>query len=300
MKIRLIYSFIFITILTIIKTNAQQNSLIFENDSIAIYDTYLSLNSKENISPTLYNNGLIYASADKNDFYKLYFSDLKNKPQKIKINNYFHSGGPVTTYNNEIYFVKSPKLMKGNNNGNLTIFKGEIENLKVSKVKPLSICKADFTYGHPTISKDGNKMVIVTNERGIFHLLELQRNNKNEWEKSDVVFISQSSFTIINPTIYDENTIYFSSNISEAKIDRVEYTLENGNPVVDNVYYATGDFNIYKTIKVDGKWSLPQKVSVLNSEFDDLSVVFITEKTGYINSFRYDDTDNIYYFELKQ
>ena len=63
--------------------------------------------------------------------------------------------------------------------------------------------------------------------------------------------------------------------------------------------YEEGVFNIYKTNRVNGKWTLPQKVTVFNSKFDDLSVIFKTERTGFLNTFRYDNTDNIYYFELK-
>ena len=41
-------------------------------------------------------------------------------------------------------------------------------------------------------------------------------------------------------------------------------------------------------------------MEAFNSEFDDLGVIFINEKSGYLTSFRYSDSDNIYYFELKQ
>lgn len=143
MKKRFIFTFIFITLIAVIKIKAQQNSLIFENDSIAIYDTYLSLNSKENISPVIYKDGLIYASANKTGFYKLYYSDFINKPQKIRINSTFHTGS-VAVYNNEVYFTKSSKIMRGDSVINLTIFRGEFENLKVSKIKPLPLCKTKF------------------------------------------------------------------------------------------------------------------------------------------------------------
>lgn len=297
MKFKIIYKLLFILFCNVLV--AQQNQLIFETDSIAIYDTYLSLNSKENISPVPYKNGIIYTSMDTHGINKLYFSDLKSKIQKVKINS---SDGLrlVAIYNDEIYFTRNGLKPEGQSVFDLSIFKGEIENFKVKKYNKLSICKPQFTYEYPTISKDGNQMVLVTNERGLFHLLELKRNDKNTWEKSDVIFISNANYSIINPTIYDENTIYFSSNITEAKVNSVEYALENGSPIINNVYYDVGDFNIYKIVKTGVSWGLPQKVSVLNSEFDDLSVFFLTEKTGYLTTLRYDDTYNIYYFELKQ
>lgn len=293
-------STLFLTVCTFSTIKAQGESLIFENDSIAIYDTYLSLNSKENISPEIFENGILYASENNQGLYKLYFSDLESSPQKIKINSNFQTG-KTAVYKNEIYFTKSIINSKNGNSYNydLTIFKGILEKNKVSKVKPLSICKKGFSYGHPAISKNGNQMVIITNEKGFYHLLELKRDDNNEWQRAEVIFIAQTSFKIINPTIYNENTIYFSSNVHQGKVKSVEYAIENEKPVISNVIYEEGVFNIYKTKRIDGKWTLPQKVTVFNSEFDDLSVVFKTENTGFLNTFRYDNTDNIYYFELK-
>ncbi len=293
-------STLFLTIYTFSTMKAQGESLIFENDSIAIYDTYLSLNSKENISPEIFENGILYASENNQGLYKLYFSDLESSPQKIKINSNFQTG-KTAVYKNEIYFTKSIINSKNGNSYNydLTIFKGILEKNKVSKVTPLSICKKGFSYGHPAISKNGNQMVIITNEKGFYHLLELKRGSNNEWQRAEVIFIAQTSFKIINPTIYNENTIYFSSNVHQGKVKSVEYAIENEKPVISNVIYEEGVFNIYKTKRIDGKWTLPQKVTVFNSEFDDLSVVFKTENTGFLNTFRYDNTDNIYYFELK-
>ena len=103
----------------------------------------------------------------------------------------------------------------------------------------------------------------------------------------------------MSATIFDENTIYFSSNASSGKIEEVLYTLDNGKFAVSEFVIEKSSFNIYKTIKNNGIWQLPVKVSMFNSEFDDLGVVFKTPKSGYLNSFRYNNSDNIYYFELK-
>lgn len=301
MKIKTICVLLLLVFIKTVTVKAQEKQLIFESDSIAIYDTHLSLNSLDNISPSIYNDGIIYASANKSGFYKLFFSDLKSEPQKIRIKNPYHIGS-ATIFKNEIYFTKTAPNFKNDSSSifNLTVFKGIIENYKVTKEKEVSFCKSEFTYGHPTISKDGKNMVVVTNENGFFHLLELKRDENNEWQRSNVIFIAQTGYKIINPTIYDENTIYFSSSMNEGKVNKVEYAIKNGKPVVNNIYFENAVFNIYKTVKKDGYWSFPEKVSVFNSEFDDLGVVFKTEKTGYLSTFRYDNTDNIYYFELKQ
>lgn len=133
------------------------------------------------------------------------------------------------------------------------------------------------------------------------HLLELTLDNENKWNRSSVVFIAQANFNIINPTFYNENTIYFSSNMINGKtnIDEINYTIKDGEPIITDVFYKTDVYNIYKIARKDGRWQLPIKASIFNSKFDDFGVVFKTEKSGFINTFRYDNTDNIYYFELK-
>ena len=141
-------------------------------------------------------------------------------------------------------------------------------------------------------------MVVVSNENGAFHLLQLKRNEKGKWEKDYVIFISQLNFEIINPTYFDEKTIYFASNKQNGRIKSLKYKVENDSIKVLNTEYEKGVFNIYKIEKNKDSWGLPQKMSILNSEFDDVGVLFLTEKTGYLTSFRYDDSDNIYYFKI--
>jgi len=277
-----------------------QEKLISETDSIAIFDTYISLNSSENVSPVIYNDGIIYASAHKSIDYQLFFSDLKSKSKKIKTGRNYNSG-LVAVYKDDIYFMENLNHSTSDSSFNLTIKKGVFENFKISKTTPLPICKNGFYYEYPAISGDGKQMAIVTNENGMVHLLELTRNNENEWSRSSVVFIAQVNFNIINPTFYNENTMYFSSNMihGKVKIDGVKYEMKDGQPKITDVFYETGVYNIYKIVRIEGRWQLPVKQTIFSSDFDDLGVVFKTEKSGYINTFRYDNTDNIYYFELK-
>jgi len=299
MKIRTIVISGCVLLLLNFRLHAQEK-LISETDSIAIFDTYISLNSSENIAPIIYNDGLIYSSANKSNYYQLFFSDLKSKSKKIKIGRKYNSG-LVAVYKDEIYFTKNLKHANSHSSINLAINKGIIENFKISKSAPLPICKKGFYYEHPAISRDGKQMAIVTNEKGMVHLLELTLNNENEWKKSSVVYIAQINFNIINPTFYNENTIYFSSNMIKGKmdIDKVHYIFKDGEPIITDVFYETDVYNIYKIVRIKGRWQLPEKQTIFNSDFDDLGLVFKTEKTGYISTYRYDNTDNIYYFELK-
>lgn len=290
--------FYLICALLIINLRAQEKILISETDSIKLYETFVSVSATENIFPTFYSEGFIYLSSHKTKDYKLYYSDLKSKSIKIKTGSKFDFGS-VTIFNNEIYFTGKSKSLGFDGTHNLTIYKGTLENFKVTNIDKLSICSKDYTYAHPSISKDGRYMVIVTNENGIFHLLNLTRNKDNEWGKGEVIYIAQTNFMLLNPSIYDENTIYFSSNIFYGHVKELKNNYKNGELMFTEIYREQGDFNIYKISKANGKWQLPEKTKVFNSEFDDLGVIFKTEASGYLTTYRYDNRDNIYYFELK-
>jgi len=279
--------------------SAQESGLIEETESIKLHETLVSVNSINNIFPSIYNNGFIYSSVNTSNTYQLLYSDLKSEPKKIRLNKKFQFGA-VNTFKNEIYVTGTTNYVDLHSASNLAIYKGIIEDFKVKKFKILPICKKEYTYADSVISKDGNTMVVVTNENGYYHLLELVRNENNEWERGDIIYISHPNFKILNPTFYNKNTIYFSSNIYNGKVESYEYKKVNENLILTEEKREEGVFNIYKTLKINGKWQLPIKVEMFNSEFDELGVIFKTETSGYLTTYRFNNTDNIYYFELKE
>jgi hypothetical protein len=278
---------------------AQEMYLIEETDSIQLYETFLSNTSKGNIFPALYNNGLLYVAKNKKENYQLFFTNLQSQSIEILLKNRF-TFGAASAYNNEIYFTGISKKIDKRGNFNNTIYKANIENFKISTIEKLPFCDRNYSYTDPFISKNGKQLVFVTNEKEVLHILEYVKNEANEWEKKSVVFISHPNFDIINPTIFNENTIYFSTNIFNGEITGVSYTTnEKGEIFVDKVKREEGDFNIYKIERKGEIWGIPIKANEFNSEFDELGVIFETENSGFLTSFRYNSNDNIYYFILK-
>jgi len=283
-----------------LSATAQEMYLIEETDSIQLFETYLSNTSTGNVFPAFYKNGLMFVSKYKDNSYNLFYSDLQSVSIKIPLGNKFQFGA-ATVHENEIYFTGISKRMDTRGYFNSTIYKGILEDLKVKKIEKLDFCDKNFSYTDPSISANGKQMVLVSSEKEILHILEFVKNDANEWQKKSLVFISHPNFDIINPTIYNENTIYFSSNIFNGEIIGVAYTTnENGEIVLDKVKRAEGVFNIYKIERKQGRWGIPIKANEFNSEFDELGILFDSEKSGYLTSFRYNGNDNIYYFILKQ
>lgn len=83
---------IFLLFLLFFNAQAQKMVLINETDSIRLYDTYLSINSTENMFPSIYGDGLIYSSTHKSNSYSPFYSDLQSKSKKIKTGSRFFFG----------------------------------------------------------------------------------------------------------------------------------------------------------------------------------------------------------------
>ena len=278
---------------------AQNETIVEANDSINIFETYIAVNSKSNLFPEFYKNGLLYASTEKKEKPTFFYCDLNSPAIKIKNTSKIQLGS-VATFNDEIYFTGYNKN-SSNGSYNYAIYKAKLNDFKVSKSKQLKICNKEYNYADPAISKNGKQLLVVSNEKGFPHILKLSRANDDEWSKSEIVFISQPGFTILNPYFFDENTIYFSYDFGEVKISHVNAEKEQGKLKINEIHYdPKSSFNIYKITRENNKWQLPIKVDKLNSEFDDLGVLFSSDTSGFINTFRYNNTDNIFYFEINK
>lgn len=285
--------FILLLVLLTLPIKAQEQFIIQETDSIVLYETYLSNTSENNTFPFFYKNGLIFVSNFNSKQHNLYYSNLATEPLKIQLKNKYRFGA-ASIYGSDIYFTGESKFYYS------TIYKGIIENNKVSKIEMLKICDPKINYSDPFISEDGQQLILISDEKDILHLKEYVKTKDNIWELKSIPYISHPDFDIINPTIFNENTIYFSTNIYKGPIKKISYTKdESGKIIIENVEREQGVFNIYKVERKNGHWGLPIKVNELSSESDDLGVLFDSEKSGYLTSFRYNSNDNIYYFELK-
>lgn len=274
-------------------SSAQERFLIKETDSIQLFETYLSNSYTGNIFPSFYKNGLLFVSNFNSSEHKLYYSNLEGGITRIPLRGKFNFGA-ATIYGSDIYFTGKTKTY------NSAIYKGKIENFKVTKIEKLDFCNPNHSYSDPYISIDGQQLVLISNERDILHIKEFVKNENNEWELKSNPYISHPEFDIINPTIFDENTIYFSANVSNGEIEQVSYTKnQKGEIIVDKIFREEGDFNIYKISRTNGRWGIKQKVTVLSSELDDLGVIFDSAKSGYLTSYRFNSNDNVYYFILK-
>lgn len=262
----------------------QINVLIDEpNDSVRIYETYISENLPNASMPIKYKDGLIFNSKMDTAFYSLYYTDLESEIVKIEISNQNYNVGKATvsSFNDDIFFTMNSCPKHTFNSGekicNLAVFEGKILDFKIQDFDKIGICKNEFNYWSPSISVDGTNIVIVTNEGGSYQLVEIFKDNRNTWVKGDVLYTSPDKSPILNPSSINQDEIYFACSIKG----------------------SLSGFDIYKIVKKNGKWQTPENVKYLNSEFDDTGVCFVTNNSGYITTNRYTAEDNIYYFQMR-
>jgi outer membrane protein OmpA-like peptidoglycan-associated protein len=75
---------------------------------------------------------------------------------------------------------------------------------------------------------------------------------------------------------------------------------KQGNFYYSSNYISMGGLDVFKVAVVNSQFSTPVRISPFNSKGDDFAVTFISERTGYISSNRYDGADRIYYFEIPE
>jgi hypothetical protein len=275
-----------------------QGELIFESDELRIYHSFASKTTEDNLFPTPHDNGMFYISGHESNVYNLYYAPEDGPSKKIRVSQRFRLGGMAVSGND--FYLTGLSVKSYQNARNLVIYKGILEDNKISKIKPLPLCDPKYFYAHPTLSPDGSKMAIVTNEKGRIHLLELEKDENGAWTRSKVIFIAHPSFDILNPTYFDNNTLYFSSNFNgEEEIDKVYVEKVADSVKVVDVNWKPSDYNIYRITRAKDTWQVPEPVNALNSEFDELGVLFTTESSGFLTTYRYNNTDNIYYFEIR-
>jgi hypothetical protein len=232
-------------------------------------------------APILFKNGILFVS-DRNEnslFYSLYYTDFKSKPKRIEIKNQKYHIGQVfyDKLNKTAYITKtSDEISNDRTTYNLAVFTAKIrgnKKKKIKRLKKLDFCNPNFSYGFAQIQN--NKLTIHSDENNEYSLSIYEFKN-NKWVKEKVIF--KDKYPILNPTYRNNSTIVFSSKRSGGK----------------------GGVDLYKIVKINGEWSEPINLIEFNSEYDDLSLLYINDNEGYLSSNRIDNKDHIFKFRINQ
>lgn len=185
-------------------------------------------------------------------------------------------------------------------------------------------------YDGPVSSNAAGNLLFFTNNFGSNEYEKLTihysvKNDKGEWSKPVAVPFNDDKYNVTHP-FYDEknNTLYFVSdmpggaggmdiyrasfdgkkfgvkesvlNVNSAGHDCFPYVMNNKVYFTSNAFNTLGGYDLFVLENMEVK-NLGEK---LNSKFDDLAIMFLDEKTGYLTSNKATNgsTDDVFEFRF--
>jgi len=265
----------------------------------------LGINSeKSDFGPTYYRDKLMFTSGrdlvsvlgrknkwENQDYLRLFTSKISEKgletPKRFSgMRDDKFNDGPVcfSADGKEMFITRNLKLKNVPNKiYGLKIYYSRFNKGKWSMPKLLSFNKREFSYGHPSLSKDGKVLFFVSDQAdsyGETDIYYVTRNAKGKWSKpinmGDKINTPAKEMT---PFISEHNNmLYFSSNGLS----------------------GLGGLDVFNVSTKKG--SIPQNIgSTINTVYDDFAYIQKGTK-GYFASNRGggESFDNIYSFDLRK
>ena len=223
-------------------------------------------------------------------FYNDYWTDM-TAPLKMSstFNQPYHDG--PASFNgdfNQVFItrtIQDAKAKQGKDKIKTNLLKIYYADLTQKKVeyKPFPYNSDFYSVGHPSVSKDGKRLIFSSDMPGGYGQGDLYISElvDGKWTKPENLGPEVNSFgNEVFPYWANDSTLFFSSD----------------------GHLGFGGLDVYETNWIGGKWSYPWNLKrPLNSPYDDFSVVFnstITE--GFISSNRPGGigSDDIYVFRF--
>lgn len=271
----------------------------------------ISINSlKSDFAPTYYKDGIVFLSSrtpeinikkvlksDGVDYLNLFFSERKSngdytKPVLFnkKVQSKYHEG-PIAFYDNytKIIFTQS-NLVKRRLFGlkaskskdgkvNLGLYIGDWHNDTITNVVPFKYNSPDYNCAHPTVSKDGKKMIFASSREDSYGGSDLYitffKNGQWTYPKNLGNSINTDRSELF--PFLNGNVLYFSSD---------------GHPGLG------GLDNYFTTLVKNEPTEIINPGYQINTAQDDFSLVSADGRTGYFASNRGNvKNDDIYFAE---
>ncbi len=280
-------------------------------DSNSIEVVKLSINSRySDFSPAFYKDKVVFASSrdtfqnryvwDKQPFIDLFVCEkdaslqLKNvTPFSKELNSPYHEG-PMTfdETGNTIYFTRNNlnlngKLVKNAKDkiNNLKIYSSHLVGNVWGGIKEFPYNSDDFSTGHPTLSKDGNKIYFASDRPGGYGQADVYVCTKQDGEWGEPQNLGETVNTEGNemfPFLINDSILLFSSD----------------------GLVGFGGLDIFlANLQSNGEWKITNMGYPLNSPKDDFGAIINEEmKWGYFSSNRKgtEGKDDIYAFKFKK
>jgi outer membrane protein OmpA-like peptidoglycan-associated protein len=271
-----------------------------------------SLNTEySEMGMSFYKEGFIFASDRKsgladeitfewtnNSYYDLYYAEPKyyknywmdmSAPDKMsrEFNQSYHDGPVSFTADFNTAFLtrtQNEKVSKDKDNiwtNRLKIEYANITNLKKIDFKSLPFNNPNFSVAHPSVSKDGSRIIFSSDMPGGFggNDLYISENHGGKWTQPENLGPVINSFgNEVFPFWANDTLLYFSSD----------------------GHIGFGGLDLFESHLVNNTWSKPENMlKPLNSSYDDFSIAYMPDKkSGFFSSDRPGGkgSDDIYAF----
>ncbi|MBK8700855.1 MAG: OmpA family protein [Saprospiraceae bacterium] len=250
--------------------------------------------------PILYKDNILIVRSnedgDKDDLMDDYYLDLAYAAKNAKghlskqaylpfsVNSNKHEGqAAYDATNGKLYFTRSYYDEERGTNKDTIVLKiyEARESANYANPKALSFCNDKFSVCHPTLFRNGDKLIFSSNMPGSSGMdLYISEQTSAIWsEPKSLGFQVNSIANEVFPYLYNDSLLFFSSN-------RIG---------------GAGGLDIYYTTYADSGWAQPRLLPYpINSSFDDIGFLIQQGlKTGYMSSNRPGGKgkDDIYRFE---
>lgn len=208
------------------------------------------------------------------------------KPLPEKINSQLHEGNfcfsenGLTIYISRSNFDEGKKVFDDSDTNNIHLYKASFNNGVWSDLEKLSFCQKGFSYQHPALSNDGNKL---------YFSADLQD--------------SLGSFDLYSVTIEPDGTygepVNLGSTINTINREHFPFISKEGNLFfASNGHLGLGLLDNFVSELVNGQFTKPINLGApINSRYDDFSLNYYSDTEGFFASNRNRLDDNIYAFK---
>lgn len=215
---------------------------------------------------------------------KVLSTKIKDLPKNINSTlhegNFCFSKDGKTLYFSRSNIIKNKKKFDTLKVNNVQLFKSIKINEQWSKPEKLAFCKDGFSYQHPALNYEENRLYFSSNETN---------NNEN----FDIFFVEIDG----NNEQYGD-LVNLGTTINTENREHFPYISKDGHLFfASNGHLGLGMLDIFVSENVNGKFTNPINLGApINSKYDDFSLNYYNNSEGYFASNRKFLNDDIYKF----
>ena len=167
----------------------------------------------------------------------------------------------------ESYIFLYSSGIEGNQN---IMFTHNTINENYETPKKVNFLNSDFNDAYPTLNNDKSRIYFTSNRDGVYNIYY----NETDKTKSILEILNDTKSNVIKDTI-------LSSNFD----DKCPFILDNFMVFTSNRDGGYGGFDLYYSIKKDGKWSTPVNFgNKINTQYDEYRPI-VRKEWDFSNDF---------------